>query len=1710
MGFFDAIKAAYHQVNPFDRGRTWRTHYDNKRRREEEEWRRRNWGNSSAPSNISVGVANPNQNVVVENQRPERKKPVNIFEDLNKNLVFNKPQTTLEVIKNNDTKIPVKPPPGTIIKPTLKVDVARPTQRIILPKPKAETEEERSRRIVNRGLDEGKSWEAIARENRLDFEGVKRFSQATRPNYGIKVEKPKQSVGDRFRDIFDANTEADQWRRQEGNREKGENKDIILKNPGNLISRTPIVGHVVKGLNTAARQVPQVAYTVQQQFATREQGKATQEYEEAVKSGDRNRIAAAKFRMGNAADRLRDIEGLLNASDETFEKNKGGLFNAGTLYDKEAAERGDIKTGITDIALPTAVSMLDLYSLGRGNAVYEAIKRKGLQSGVKTSAPDIGKATVANYGSGDLSARSEGASNADAVKSGLITSILGLAPDIALPALGRGFKDRVIPKVFKGRNVSTKDAVEELDDAAITASAESAIQATRPKPISVARNIPVEAPEVLPSPVRVRNMTEPKPLIQEFPGDASVATPDPLIRRFADEAREEAGIAANNATRPNQRNIDRFEGVERRPGEPVFKITDTQVRSAQDSLIDDYADLLRSMGEGNGVSINPVTGARISNNVRLGDTAGKRMTKLAWRDEAERQLRAGEAEPGIQKQFNEVADPEVQSLAAKGERPDVPVGRPIEVKEAKGIPVRDETVVPVDLPETPGQVRVTEARAPMQAKSEVVAAQAPPPLPREVQEVLDNPKKFNKRQVAAARNQRKLARQMAKTQEDTVAAMERINESSPQRVAVSGQPEGFAPTGEFGRGRRGNAYEKASTEAEQQAGRAEMDVRSVDDLIEEVGQKESFTPGDRRRISAAIENMAKADPDNLETRLLLKRLQTKSRTELGQALAMIPKIIRRSASSDTLTNRWESKIARALDDPAKMTEDDFAIVQRANDNFTLARDRALQLEEQYKRTGSEADFKAWEDAQNAAIKADQDAKFAEVSVAKRVLKGEKGAHVNKVLDDLKKESGVNTMDIVTANMLSGTATGFRNTFGTELAGIENRIFANTRAKITNKLFGENVGGYSRKGARLGRKVGITKFGGDIKRRGQIGGRNPLEWAKNWSTTINSAGESSLQSQVYSRLGKYYQNQLKQQGISGKELDTRMRHAMLTDPDAMGEVYLDSAMKSSGLTGLFEKGQTIERAVVDYVGRHTDSKSLQTASRLLMRLAVGFPTATTNFMYQSAKRLTLGMPSYIETGIKLSKGDKLGAAQAFERAMKESGSGTAVLGLGVALGSQGMITGPYPDDPEERARWEREGISENSINIGGNWFPIPQGAGMLGLPLLTGAAIGRDGGEGLIEMYKPGNLSKLLPTDQMQGFLNMASGDGAPQDFKNFVASSVRAVTPAGALFNQIAKSFDDTKNDTTTKSLWNNILDQVYSGIPGVNNLANIPDKKDDAGNVIKNPDPLPLAFGAISASQGAGEERSAQIAGEVSSQLQSMDSLLNDPNMEGVLEGSALEAFNKAKSGEQLDEKDVKALKEGLVKGVSSEGTDTAYLEREQYDTNLAVLKLKKELMEQDKTVKPSSIKDIDTAIKRGEIYKENQIPYDMIKAYQDVSLTEWRQMGNPDSDEYDPEMYEKLWAMDELMTKAKVSENYKGYMDKPKYFAKEGRGGRGRSGGRGGRGGGRSASPRFIADFGTLKAGSFAPKVQAYETIDQKSGSVPVIRRTRSNIVHKIGSSG
>lgn len=975
--------------------------------------------------------------------------------------------------------------------------------------------------------------------------------------------------------------------------------------------------------------------------------------------------------------------------------------------------------------------------------------------------------------------------------------------------------------------------------------------------------------------------------------------------------------------------------------------------------------------------------------------------------------------------------------------------------------------------------------------------QTPAQLPAETQAILDNPKQFNKRQVAAARNQRKLANQMAKTKEQTAAAIDRIDTASPQAQT----DQGFIPTGEFGKSVNGGAYQKVSRATEMQAAVQETANLSPSDVIRTARETANqngggFNRRDIRNVAALFEQkrLQRGTPEWTEARQILKE----DGTNWGQAGALRNYTMRRNASSDELISRYESKIYRLVDDPSKIDSTLLDQVDSAETAFVDARDAATQAYNRFTEAPTAANTKIYHAAQDAADKADKQAKQVEFMVAQKTLKGNKDIKQARELEKMAQEADMYQMDAVDASMLSGTGTFVRNFVNASVGNVEEGLLGKISSRIAGKITGQNVGGG---GLVRGFKQGAVNVVDASKARAGAAGKNPLEHIKNWATTGNQLGDAIIDGQVSRNVGDHYTQLLKDQGYKGSELKNRASVMARQDPDNIAETYQGAARTAAGLgNGITRNNKietTVKNIVSDAISGGKPTQLSENAAKLFTRMTLGFPTAIGRSVAEGAKRFTLGAPTFIKA---MRTEDPQARAILIKEGIKQAGSGGLVIpSLFYGLGSSGAITGAYPTDPAEQDRWQREGISENSIKIGSDYYQLPAYLGSWALPALFYAGLGRNNGDfGAAAADMKSVIPSLLPTDSISNLTDVINGR---TDFNKWVsqtaAGAVRAATPAGALLNELGKMIDPTQNDTNSGGVWENMVSKIINGIPGAN--LTLDAKTDPEGNPLTNPNPVALALGAASTEQQAGVQQSQVLNDQTNAGIQSMNDsgAFSDPNLKAVITDSKVKKiYSDILAGKQVNPEDLKKVQEAMVKGVSEKGTDTAYLEREQYDTNLAALHVKRDLMASDPTQKPSDLKSMDVAIKRGEIYRDNQVPYELIDGYQSTSLTDWRDMGDPESDNYDPERYQQLWAIDELMTKEGVS--YKsGKLDKQKYSAK-------------GVGKGSGSGSKMGTDFGTLKAGSGAPSIKQYETIDQKSGGVPLIQVQRPNIVHKIGFSG
>lgn len=316
--------------------------------------------------------------------------------------------------------------------------------------------------LVNEGLNAGKSWEDISRETTVPLENIKSYSQQTRPNYGVaQIEKPQQSNWNKFRDVLDANTEADKWRRQEGNKTRlpsEEEKTITSENPGNIVSNT--VGAIPRMANTLANQAVEVGYTAQQQYATDEYSAATANYTKLVKQkAAPNLIAMAKDRLDKAATRVGNINDMIKFTKENYTEGHGGLFNAGTLYNEEDSNKGDLATGARKIGLGTAEGMLDAYSLGLTSVTGKTIAKQGFKTAIKEGTPIIFKNALVNTAQGGVSTLRQGGTPEDALKAAAVSGTIGTLADIGLASGGAA----VNSEVNKGIRFLTKGGEDVAD-----------------------------------------------------------------------------------------------------------------------------------------------------------------------------------------------------------------------------------------------------------------------------------------------------------------------------------------------------------------------------------------------------------------------------------------------------------------------------------------------------------------------------------------------------------------------------------------------------------------------------------------------------------------------------------------------------------------------------------------------------------------------------------------------------------------------------------------------------------------------------------------------------------------------------------------------------------------------------------------------------------------------------------------------------------------------------------------------------------------------------------------------------------------------------------------------------------------------------------------------------------------------------------------------
>jgi len=228
------------------------------------------------------------------------------------------------------------------------------------------------------------------------------------------------------------------------------------------------------------------------------------------------------------------------------------------------------------------------------------------------------------------------------------------------------------------------------------------------------------------------------------------------------------------------------------------------------------------------------------------------------------------------------------------------------------------------------------------------------------------------------------------------------------------------------------------------------------------------------------------------------------------------------------------------------------------------------------------------------------------------------------------------------------------------------------------------------------------------------------------------------------------------------------------------------------------------------------------------------------------------------------------------------------------------------------------------------------------------------------------------------------------------------------------------------------------------------------------------------------GEIDDALDAGEYDSAIKGLQYKLakaqNDP-----------EAKNSTVEKAEDDLLQAQLRKEGVP--VTEEGVK-ARTESGDYSSAILGSRYQLQKLEGDKDVPESSKQKIRDDITRLQVTAGGSYPPSVIALYSDTSQSEWRAMGNPESEDYDPELYQLLAEYDGKLTDKGVSKSSKGG-DKNKFTP---------STGGGGRGGSKKGFTTSIA-LQKFSGDGFSPQKYLSADFAEPKSSIPKLQKVANN---------
>lgn len=219
-------------------------------------------------------------------------------------------------------------------------------------------------------------------------------------------------------------------------------------------------------------------------------------------------------------------------------------------------------------------------------------------------------------------------------------------------------------------------------------------------------------------------------------------------------------------------------------------------------------------------------------------------------------------------------------------------------------------------------------------------------------------------------------------------------------------------------------------------------------------------------------------------------------------------------------------------------------------------------------------------------------------------------------------------------------------------------------------------------------------------------------------------------------------------------------------------------------------------------------------------------------------------------------------------------------------------------------------------------------------------------------------------------------------------------------------------------------------------------------------------------------------------------------PRKEGTNAKDILDRILKGnqESGTQVSDREKAQSKEDLEKGREERGipkTDDgiqAAIEEGDWDKAIEGYNWELERAGEDEEVSEKTKQGTRDKIKALEVTRDGDYDPAVIELYKGTGLEEWRDMGDPDSESYDPDTFALLAEYDEKRAKAGVSEYDKDHK-KTRYYSKDSK--------RGGSKGSAGKTPKIVTSIAKQDSDySFRPLKAQGATFGPRKSAIPIVQ--------------